>query len=191
LQHTDAYYKAALGNLREPTREHVELSIMQNQGGLSVFGTALSDSIRASHLSNAQKDALEQNIAKTIQAMNGYITALKTITANKNQVYRSFRIGKEMFTEKFKYDLAIDFTPEQLYEKATADKQFYYNRMFDIAGSLWNKYYKIRNKPTDSLQLVQMVLDKIQLQHTLPKDFFDSLTSQVHQLKKFIIEDHA
>jgi uncharacterized protein (DUF885 family) len=33
-----------------------------------------------------------------------------------------------------------------------------------------------------------MVMDKIQLQHATPKDFFDSLTSQVHRLKEFIIE---
>jgi uncharacterized protein (DUF885 family) len=60
--------------------------------------------------------------------------------------------------------------------------------MYEIANSLWSKYYPTQNKPTDSLQLVQLILDKIQLQHARPEYFFDSLTSHVYRLKKFIVE---
>ena len=35
LEHAEAYYEAALKILRRPTREHIELSILQNAGGLS------------------------------------------------------------------------------------------------------------------------------------------------------------
>ncbi|MEP7108768.1 MAG: DUF885 domain-containing protein [Ferruginibacter sp.] len=187
LQHVDEYYKAALNILHLPTKEHIQLSIVQNQGGLTVFGTALTDSIKASHLSNSEKDALRQNVAKTIRSMKGYIEALKAIVSDKNYVFRDFRIGKELFTEKFKYDLATDFTPEQVYEMATAGKELYHHKMFLIADSLWPEYYPTQRRPKDSLQLVQFVLDKIQLQHARPEHFFDSLTSQVYQLKKFIV----
>ena len=43
----------------------------------------------------------------------------KTIELIEKYEYRNFRIGKDLFTDKFKYDLATDFTPEQIYEKAT------------------------------------------------------------------------
>ncbi len=188
LQHADDYYKAGLTSLRRPTKEHIELAILQNQGGLSLFGAALTDSINASHLSSADKDVLKQNIAKTVEAINQYITVLKGVIANKKAEYRDFNIGKKLFTEKFKYDLATDFTPEQLYDKATADKKAYTHRMVETANGLWSKYYNNQAKPADSLKLIQMVLDKIQLQHAKPADFFAALTSQVHQLKKFIIE---
>jgi len=184
---SDAYYKAASSMLKNPTKEHLELSIMQNEGGLSVFGKSLQDSISASHLSEAAKSALQQNIVKTVAAIKSYVAALKTIDADKNAKYRDFRIGKEMFDQKFKYDLAIDLTPEQLYEKASADKKFYQSRMTTLANTLWTKYYATQPKPKDSLQLIQMVLDKVQLQHAQPAAFFDSLTSQVYRLKKFII----
>jgi uncharacterized protein (DUF885 family) len=124
----------------------------------------------------------------TIKPINDYVNALKEIVADKNYVFRGFRIGKELFAEKFKYDLATDFTPEQVYEKAVADKQFYHTKMTANANALWTKYYSTQNKPSDSLQLIQMVLDKIQLQHAAPQDFFDSLTNQVYRLKKFIVE---
>ena len=187
LESSDVYYKAAFAQLHQPSKEHVELAILQNQGGVSVFGAALTDSINASKLSGADKATLHANVAKTITAINGYVDALKGIVADKNYTFRNFRIGKERFTEKFKYDLATDFTPEQLYEKATADKKFYHEKMTGIADSLWTKYYPTQEKPKDNMQMIQLVLDKIQLQHARPEHFFDSLTNQVYRLKKFII----
>jgi uncharacterized protein (DUF885 family) len=188
LQNTEAYYKAAINNLNKPTKEHLELAIMQNQGGLSVFGTALMDSIKSANLTTTEKEILQQNIAKTIKAINTFIGDLKGINTNKNTQFRSFRIGKELFTEKFKYDIATDLTPEQVYEKALAEKKLLHQKMFIIANTVWEKYYKNQAKPTDSLQLIALILEKIQLQHAKPNEFFNSLTNQVHELKKFIIQ---
>ena len=187
LQHSDEYYKAALRNLHEPTKEHVEMAILQNKGGLNMFGAPLADSIKASHLTATEKDSLQQNINKATAAINQFISDLSTIVADKNYVFRNFRIGKKLFTEKFKYDLATDLTPEQIYDRAIADKQFYHRKMFVMADSIWSKYYPAQSKPADSLELVQMVLSKIQLNHAKPADYFDSLTSQVYRLKTFII----
>ncbi|MEO5582061.1 MAG: DUF885 domain-containing protein, partial [Saprospiraceae bacterium] len=169
-------------------REHLELSILQNQGGLSVFGTSLMDSMKSSSLIASEKELLQQNINKTTNAMHDFVTALKAIAADKNRVFRDFRIGKELYDEKFKYDLATDFTPEQIFEKAKADKIRYTQQMYITANAIWPRYNATIPKPKDSLQLIQAVLDKIQLQHATPASFFDSLTRQVYQLKKFILE---
>jgi len=188
LQHTDEYYKAGLHNLNKPTKEHIELAIIQNKGGLDVFGAALADSIKSSHLSNEERSALQQNIDKTVNAMNGFIDSLKAIVANKNYVFRDFRIGKKLFAEKFKFDLATDLTPEQTYEKAIEASKFYRQKMFVAADTVWSKYYPNQTKPKDSSQLIQLVLNKIQLQHATPAGFFNSVDSQVTAIKKFILE---
>ena len=188
LENSDKYYKAAFNNLKRPTKEHIEMSIMQNQGGLEIFGKALTDSIQASHLSLNEKESLQNNIQKATNAMKGYVTSLKTIMADKNYVFRDFRIGKKLFDEKFKFDIVTDFTPEEIYKKAIADKQYYHHKMFVIADSIWPKYYTTQSKPKDSLELIQLVLNKIQLNHVAPSEYFNSLSSQVFDLKKFIIE---
>ena len=188
LQNTDEYYKAAFNNLNKPTKEHVELAIQQNKGGLDVFGAALTDSINSSHLNKDEKLKLQQNITRSLQAMNGYINSLDAIVANKNYEYRNFRIGKKLFAEKFGYDLATDLTPEQVYEKALADKKYYHQKMVAMADSVWSKYYANQAKPKDSLQLVQLILDKMRLNHAKPAQFFNSISNQVYELKKFIIE---
>jgi uncharacterized protein (DUF885 family) len=187
LQKSDEYYRAAFKNLNRPTREHTELAVLQNQAGLEVFGSSLTDSINASHLASAEKDSLVRNIAKATTAIKAFVDSLSSILANRNHEFRSFRIGKELFTEKFKYDLATDLTPEQIYNKAIEEKKNYHDDMYNIAYKLWSKYYGAQNRPKDSLLLVQLVINKAQLQHARPGDFFDTLTSQLHQLKRFII----
>jgi Bacterial protein of unknown function (DUF885) len=188
LLHADDYYRAALKNLDRPAKEQLELAILQNQGGLSVFGKSLTDSIDASHLSPGEKDSIKQNIDRTTRAMNGFISGLKAMDSDRKQLFRDFRIGKELFAAKFKYDLAIDLSPEQLYEKAMADKQLYHQKMFDIANGLWQGYFPSESRPADTLQLIQRVMDRIQLNHARTEDFFDSLVHQVYRLKKFIVE---
>ncbi len=188
LQHTDDYYKAALRNLNRPTKEHIEMAILQNKGGLQVFGNVLTDSIKASHLTNEEKSALQQNITRALKAMNEFIDSLKAIVANTNFVYRDFRIGKKLFREKFKYDLATDLTPEQVYEGALEENKLIHQKMFVMADGVWAKYYPTQPKPTDSLQLVQLVLNKIRLIHASPAGFFNSVDSQVYAIKKFILE---
>lgn len=187
LQHADEYYKAAFNILRNPTKEHTNLAAMQNESGISVFGKELTDSINASKLSDAEKKTLSDNAAKTVAAIKGYVASLKGILADKNYSFRSFRIGKKLFEEKFRYDLVTDFTPEQIYDRAMTDKKKYYDHMYHLADSMWPKYFAAQPKPKDTITIIQSVIDKISLQHPAPKDFFDSLVKQVYDLKKFVI----
>lgn len=188
LSHANNYYAAAMANLNRPTKEHIELAIRQSTGGLDVLGKSLTDSIAASHLSQPAKDSLQQNITIAVNAMKGYVAELQKILDNKQYAFRDFRIGKKLFDEKFRYDIVTDFTPEQVYAMAVADKQLYHKKMFVVADSIWSKYYPTTTKPNDSLQLVQMVISKIQVNHATPANFFNELTQQVYDLKKFIIE---
>lgn len=188
IANADSFYKAALGILHDPTREHTELAIMQGRGSVAVFGKGLSDSVAASTLPATEKELLQQRIAATIQAINHYVTTLQAFVQHKTYKFRDFRIGTDLYKEKFKQDLATDFEPEEIYKKAMDDKRDIHGKMYVIANELWGKYYGSKAKPADTISTIQMVMDKVQLQHAAPKDFFDSLTSQVHQLKKFIIE---
>ncbi|MCF6130762.1 DUF885 domain-containing protein [Flavobacterium wongokense] len=188
LENSDAYYKAALENLKQPTKEHLEMAINQNKGGLEIFGKALTDSIAASHLNAAEKDALQKNITKAKTAMNDYVSGLQKIDNDKNFKFKDYRIGKKLFAEKFKYDIAADFTPEQIYEKAVADKKMWHKKMYVTADKAWAKYYPNQAKPKDSLEVIRMVLKKMQDNHATPANFYPTLKKQVTDLKKFIIE---
>ena len=187
LAHADAYYAAALKIIHQPTKEHTGLAIQQNEGGLDVFGTALTDSINNSHLSAAEKDSLHKNINLTVQAIKKYVDALKQILADKKSVFRDFRLLKDLYNTKFKYDLAATFSPEEIFKKSMDDKNFYHGEMYTLAAGLWSKYCGDAKKPADSLELVKTVIDKISMHHAAPAHLLDTLTRQVHALEHFII----
>lgn len=187
LAHADAYFRAALQNLHRPVKEYVELSILQNQGGLDVLGAGLTDSINASHLTKDQKDSLQTVVVRTVTAIKGFVDSLKAIVANKHTDYRDFRIGKTLFAAKFKYDLATDMSPEELYNRAISAHALCHAGLLALTDSLWSKYFGKAAKPRDSVQVAKAVLDKIQLKHARPADFLDYATSQLHQLKQFIV----
>jgi len=187
IENAAPYYQAAFKILRHPTKESLGMCIMQNQGGLSIFGKSLSDSINLSHLTDTEKITLNKNISKTTAAIKGYIDSLNRLLVNKNDSFRNFRIGKELYADKFKYDLVTNFTPEEIYAKAIAENKSIHANMFGLASGLWTKYYKDKKMPGDSTALIQAVIDAISLQHAKPENFFDSLRNQVYALKRFVI----
>ena len=187
LENADKYYRAAFKMLVHPTKESVGLSIMQNQGGISIFEEDLADSIKSSHLSASEITSLNRNLEKTIRAIKNFTDSLNSLLANKNYSFRKFSIGKTLFRDKFKFDLATNFTPEELYEKAMAEKKSVTDRMVQTADSLWKKYLNDKPKPKDGFTRIASVISAISLQHAKGRDFYDSLCSQVYELKKFIV----
>ena len=181
------YYAAGFRMLNKPTRESVNLSASQNQGGLSIFGQDLADSINASKLTPAERDTLNQRVSRTVKAISGYVDSLNGLLKNKNYNFRNYSIGRDLYREKFRYDLAISLSPEELYKKATEEKKIVFEGMVQTAGGLWEKYFQNKPKPKDSLELVRRVIDAVSLHHAKANDFFDSLKNQVYELKRFII----
>ncbi|PWT72485.1 MAG: DUF885 domain-containing protein [Bacteroidetes bacterium] len=188
ITNTDRYYKAALRTITVPTREHTELGIKQNEGGLDVFGFALTDSIAHSGLSAEEKDSLRKKVVGTVIAIKNYVHALKNMLADKKTKFRSFRLGKELYDQKFHYDLVTSYSPEELFRKSEKDKIFYQTEMYRIAQDLWPIYTRNKERPKDSLALIQFVIDQISLHHAQPSTVIDTLKEQVHSLQKFVID---
>jgi uncharacterized protein (DUF885 family) len=186
IQHADALYAAAQKIITHPTKEYTQLAIDQNKGSIDVFGAALTDSIKESSLTDAEKDTLNRRITSTVNAIKSYVTFLQKIETDKNYKFSDFRIGKNLFDQKFKYDLVTDCTPEQMFAKADSAKHYYHKMMFAIADSLWPKYYNTAHRPSDSLALIRAVLDKISLNHASPRTVVDTATKLIHNLEYFI-----
>src|SRR4030095_3197876 len=139
-------------------------------------------------LSLTEKDTLQLRIGRTKEAMRTYAEALQKMLNDKNQSFRSFRIGENLFNQKFKYDIVTDYTPKEIFAKAVAAKNSYHREMYGIALGLWPKYCGNAARPGDSLQLIKTVIDKVSLHHASPAGFVDTIKGQVRNLEHFIIE---
>jgi uncharacterized protein (DUF885 family) len=183
-----AYYAAAKANITGPTREHAELAVQQNEGGLAVFGPALADSVRKSSLNDAEKQLLTQRIAGAQKAVQGYIDFLKQdVLTGKD--FRSFRIGKALFDRKFALDIQSRYSAEEVFKLAQKRKAYLLHDMGRRAARLFPKYCAGQSVPKDSLQLIRQVIDKLTLKHAPREGFVAAVKRQIPTLTKFV-NDH-
>lgn len=187
MEKLEDYYAAAKANIQNPTKEHTELAIMQNEGALSVFGSAMIDSVHASGLSQTEKENLFANIELGKMAIQDYIDFLKNeIQPTLDENARGFRIGKELFTQKFQHDIVSSYSAEEIYNKAMEAKADLHNKMYELSKDLWPKYLGTEQIPADSLQAIRKMIDRLSLEHCHRDSFQATIEAQIPELTAFV-----
>ncbi|MBY5991102.1 DUF885 domain-containing protein [Ferrimonas balearica] len=181
------YYAAARDNIDNPTLEHTQLAILQNQGGLSVFNETMLEKARASGLSDAEKALFEKRYLETRQAILSFVGHLEQLERQlKAEGARSFRIGETLYEEKFALDIQSGMTAKQLYEKALADRAQAQKQMLSITEQLWPKYFAGQPMPSDNQQAVRQLIDHLSARHVKREDFVAEVKAQIPELEAFV-----
>lgn len=186
-----AYYQAAQRNISEPTLPHLELAIQQNQGALSLFNQRFIAASGKVDLNSDTSQAYRQRAAETAAAIEQHIAFLQNLKSNlqgseSKQQFRSFRLGKTLFQEKFTRQIVTDFSAEELYQLATNKKQVLHNEMYSITRQLWPKYFRQQAIPQEPLTAIGMMIEKVSLNHANREDFVDEVRRQITQLEAFV-----
>jgi uncharacterized protein (DUF885 family) len=182
LRYVDAYYAAAIRNLRNPEREHTLLAIEQNTGGMSVFGDDLKSALDSCTLGEAQKNAIRQKAGDALKAIRSFTEAL---SVRHDQNPRPFNLGKALYIEKFRHDIQSDEGAEEIYRKAVARKEFLHARMEEITKKLWTRYFPRKEIPAP-LIAIRALIDTLSVNHVARDSFQSAIEKQIPQLEKFV-----
>lgn len=183
MKNIPALYEAAKKNIKNPTLEHTQLAIDQNLGGLSVFETDLVAALDKSKLSETEKKSILDKSKLAVTSIKSYADWLKKLD---NKTPRSFRLGSELYAKKFNFDIQSAYTADEMFEKAVAHKKELHEEMFTLANKLWLKYMGSAPKPTDKLEVIKQVIDKVSLQHTTPEKFQSEIEKQIPELTAYV-----
>lgn len=188
LKNVPAYYEAAKLQIKTPTIEHTDLAILQNEGSVNeVFGGSLKDSVAKSNLSEIEKQQLLSGADVAKNAMLDFASFLKEKRkAMTPENSRSFRIGKELYESKFKFDIVSGYSASELYNKAVNRKAELHHEMAALSRQLWPKYFGSVAMPSDSLQLIRKMIDTLSVKHVNRDSFLQSIEQQIPNLVKFI-----
>ncbi|MES2543307.1 MAG: DUF885 family protein [Bacteroidota bacterium] len=178
-----AYYEAAKKNIKNPTLEHTQLAIDQNLGGISVFETDLTKALNESKLTENEKNEIINKSKTAIIAITDYANWLKKLD---KKTPHSFRLGSELYAEKFNFDIQSGYSSDEIFNKAVAHKKELHEKMFVLADKLWAKYLGNAQKPDDKLALIKQVIDKISEQHTTPEKFQSEIEKQIPELTAYV-----
>lgn len=190
LGRVPAYYAAARANIRNPSREHTQLAIDQNEGALEVFGPELDKQIAGSGLSARERAEFKRRLAAARGAIQGYIDWLKALDARQAQDggARSFRLGRELYERKFTYDIQSGGTAEALYLRAQQEKEHLLGRMDTLADQLWPKYMGEAAKPADRFDKIGRLIDRMSEQHVAREQFVPAVKDLIPQLEQWVTD---
>lgn len=187
LERVPAYYAAARASIHEPTLEHTRLALVQNKGALPIFGGDVERKTEGSGLNAAEKARFRALLDAARTAMSGYIAHLTELEVRlKAGGARSFRIGRELYEQKFAHEIQSRFTAEELYRMAVAEKARLHEGMEKLAREVWPRYLGTRPMPADRLELIRAVMDELSLRHTTREGFVEAIRRQIPELEAFV-----
>jgi uncharacterized protein (DUF885 family) len=178
-----AYYKEAEKNIKNPVVELTNLAVEQHQGGLSVFEADFADSLKKTNIPEATKKLMLDRAKLSAEAVKGYTEFLKAL---KNDHPRSFRLGKELYEDKFKYEIQASSSAQQVYNAAIERKKFVHHEMAKITLKLWPKYFGTQPMPPDTLDMIGKMIDTISAKHVKPDEFQTAIEQRLPKLTTFV-----
>ncbi|OOQ58370.1 hypothetical protein BC343_11035 [Mucilaginibacter pedocola] len=178
-----AYYKEAQKQLKNPVVELTDLAIDQHTGGLSVIEKDFTDSLKKTKIPEAEQRQMADRARISVDAIKGYVAFLKAL---KNDKPRSFRLGKEFYENKFKYEIQAEATAQQIYNAAMERKKYLHREMAKISKTLWPKYFGSKEMPADSLDLIGQMIDTLSAKHVAPSEFQAAIEAEIPKLTAFI-----
>jgi len=95
-------------------------------------------------------------------------------------------LGKSLYEDKFKHTIQSAGTAQQLYNAAVERKKQLHREMVKISRKLWLKYFGGKQAPSDSLQMVRMMIDTLSSKHAQPEDFQNAIAREIPKLVSFI-----
>lgn len=178
-----AYYKEAEKQIKSPVTELTTLAIDQHLGGVSVIEKDFGDSLKKTKIPAAEQKLMLDRAAASATAIKAYADWLKNL---KNDHPRSFRLGKDLYEEKFKYEIQSQSTAQQIYNAAVERKKYIHREMAKISKKLWSKYFGTKPMPSDSLNMIGALIDTISSRHVKPDQFQSAIENLIPKLTAFV-----
>lgn len=191
LERVPAYYAAAKASIENPSREHTQLAIEQNRGALAVFGAELEQALEMSGLDARERAQFNERLSAARGAIEDYVRSLEALDerlASGAVAARSFRLGGDLYPQKFALEIQSGDTAEALYERALAEKDVLHARMRTLAEILWPKYFPNEAAPSGALDLIGRVIARLAEDHVAPAELLDEVKRQIPELERFVTE---
>ena len=178
-----AYYKEAEKQIKNPVVELTNLAIEQHLGGVDVIEKDFADSLKKTNIPEAEQKQMLDRAKLSADAIKGYTEFLKNL---KNDHPRSFRLGKELYEDKFKYEIQATETAQQIYNAAVERKKYLHHEMAKFSIKLWPKYFGNKPMPTDTLELIGRMIDTLSVKHVEPNEFQSAIEKTLPKLTAFV-----
>jgi uncharacterized protein (DUF885 family) len=172
------------GGRRPTSRFHTEKAVERIGGVADLARSAVKE---AEGVDNA---ALRDEIAAAVDVAVGAVDRFAAFLRDELLPGASgdFRLGGELYEEKFRLFLQTDMTPAELERLARARYDEVRAEMTRLAREIWSEWMGEARQPADDGQAVRAVLDAIAVDHPAAPELLDWCSAENERIEKFVAE---
>lgn len=185
LAKSPEYYATAASNLKNPTLEHTSLAIDQLAGTINMLTTG---EIRQLYVKTKSDPSMLDTAVKAITGFQAHLNTIKSDFESGKTKAKDFRIGRDLFSKKFDFEIQSSYKAEEMYQNAVARKKSLTAEMYLVATKLWPKYFANLPLEADTLTRIKKLIDIVALQHCKREDFQSEIEREIPLLTKFLEE---
>ena len=183
MNNIPAYYKEAQKQIKNPVPELTSLTVDQLNGGLSIFEKDFADSLKKTKIPEALKKQMLTRAKLSAETIKSFASWLSNLKSAKP---RSFRLGQDLYQDKFKFHIQSSLTAQQIFNAANERKKFLHHEMGKLSKQLWPKYFGKQPMPKDSLELIGRMIDTLSTKHVKPEEFQTAIEKLIPKLVNFV-----
>ncbi|MEP6468590.1 MAG: DUF885 domain-containing protein [Chloroflexota bacterium] len=172
------------GGSRPTSRFHTEKAVERMPGLLDLVDTALEE---AGVLEDA---GLRDEVHAAAEIARGAIRRFSDWLRDELLPGSTgdFRLGTDLYAQKFGHSLKTDMTPAELEQRAASAYDEVRAEMLRLARELWPAWLGDEPLPDDEGQTVRRVLDAIAVQHPRADELLDFCRAENGRIEAFIRE---
>lgn len=187
------YFKIPRENIKTPTLAHAQWANTRTEVLKSIFYHDIPDLLQRYRQAGGQVffrvdiPTFEKRLEKAQLAVQSFMLYLKNDALPRAELTpfpKSFRLGEQLYKEKFALELNTRYTPEELYSRALDEKDAIHQRVIGLTAQLWAKYL-----PDTVLEYTlvhsRQLLDILAQQHSSPTQLTADLQQNITQLQNF------
>jgi uncharacterized protein (DUF885 family) len=168
----------------------IKVAVEENDGNIDLIQNTIAPAITAESKLKAQFD---QVAPQAIEALKNFSRWLQDDLA-KRKTDRSWRLGKELYAEKFRLVMETPITPDQVLADAEGELRKTRAEMLEIALPLHKQYFPDHDDHANlspqerENKVISEVLQKISEDHPKRDDLMKTVKDDLAGIRQFIID---
>jgi len=172
------------GGSRTTSAFHTQKAAERMPGLLDLVDTAVQEA------SDLDDEALRAEVEAAAPPARAAIETFATWLREELQPRATgdYRLGPELYAQKFRHALKTDLTPDQLEARAASAYDEVRAQMLRLARELWPTWMGDKPMPQDDNRTVRDVLDAIAADHPQADELLDWCRAENERIEAFIAE---
>jgi uncharacterized protein (DUF885 family) len=169
------------GGPRPISRVHAEKAIERLPGIVELADTAVEEAA-------SQETGLRDEVRAAADGVRAAVAKFEAWLREELLPHATgdFRLGPELYAQKFRHALKTELTPDELEQRAASAYDDVRAEMERLARELWPDWVADEPMPDDAARLVRRVLDAIATEHTQADELLEFCRAENVRIEAFI-----